>query len=69
MDRYHWGLLSKYRMKLMGVAIIWIVLYHGNEIGMILPEPLEIINFVLEKGRGGCRDFPFFIRFRALLFI
>lgn len=48
-EGYHWGLLSKYRTKLMGIAIIWIVLYHGNEIGMILPKPLEIINFVLEK--------------------
>lgn len=58
-EGYHWGLLSKYRTKLMGIAIIWIVLYHGNEIGMILPKPLEIINFVLEKGRGGVEIFLF----------
>lgn len=58
-EEFHWGLLSKYRTKLMGIAIIWIMLYHGNEIGMILPEPLEIINFVLEKGRGGVEIFLF----------
>ena len=49
----NWGFLSKYRTELMGIAIIWVVLYHGNEYGMILPSSLNIVNFVLEKGRGG----------------
>lgn len=49
----NWNFLSKYRTQLMGIAIIWVVLYHGNEYGMILPRPLDIVNFVLEKGRGG----------------
>lgn len=58
-DYVGWGKLSKYRTELMGIAIIWIILYHGNEIGMILPQPLNIINFVLEKGRGGVEIFLF----------
>ena len=45
----NWNFLSKYRTQLMGIAIIWVVLYHGNEYGMILPRPLNIVNFVLEK--------------------
>lgn len=55
----NWGLLSKYRSKLMGISIIWIMLYHGNEIGMLFPKPFELINFVLEKGRGGVDLFLF----------
>lgn len=49
----NWNFLSKYRAQLMGIAIIWVVLYHGNEYGMILPRPLDLVNFFLEKGRGG----------------
>lgn len=47
-----WEILSRYRAQLMGIAIIWVILYHGNEYGMVLPK-LDIINFFLEKGRGG----------------
>ncbi|MGN0465782.1 MAG: acyltransferase family protein [Lachnospiraceae bacterium] len=52
-----WGLLSKYRVELMGFSIIWIILFHGYRNNMIFPGKLNILNFIFSKGDCGVEIF------------
>lgn len=52
-----WGLLSKYRVELMGFSTIWIILFHGYRNNMIFPGKLNILNFIFSKGDCGVEIF------------
>lgn len=54
-----WGLLSKYRAELMGIAIIWVILYHGTATKMIFPEQIDLLNIILKCGNNGVDIFLF----------
>jgi peptidoglycan/LPS O-acetylase OafA/YrhL len=55
----NWNIISKYRTELMGVAIVWIILFHGNEIGMRFGPPFTILDSVFSFGNSGVDMFLF----------
>lgn len=55
-----WGLLSKYRNQIYGVAAIWIILYHGIILKKCaLHEKIDFISPLLERGNCGVEVFLF----------
>ena len=48
-EKLNWGLLSKYRMELFGVAAIMIMIFHCQVL-MVLPGWFSLINAHLNSG-------------------
>ena len=48
-EKLNWGLLSKYRMELFGVAAIMIMIFH-SQVLMVLPGWFSLINNHLNSG-------------------
>ena len=54
----HWGLVSKYRTEIMGLACIWVVLHHYNNT-MIFPDALWPLYRFTVYGNAGVDIFLF----------
>jgi len=44
---FNWGLLSKHRTSIMACAILWVVLFHGGELG------LKVMKLLVRRGNMG----------------
>lgn len=58
----NWGILSKYRNELYGLAAIWIILFHGLNIKKVktaLPKFLSFLEPILKHGNVGVEIFLF----------
>ncbi|MDO4978180.1 MAG: acyltransferase [Eubacteriales bacterium] len=58
-EKWNWGMLSKHRAAMMGVAIITIILYHGNKTKMIFGGPFGLLDWMLSNGNIGVEIFLF----------
>ena len=54
----HWGLVSKYRTEIMGLACIWVVFHHFNNY-MLFPDALWPLHIFSKYGNAGVDIFLF----------
>lgn len=54
-----WKLISTYRSQIMGIAIIWIMLFHGMEAYPQIYKEFPIIGFIMDRGMIGVEMFLF----------
>jgi len=57
---FSWGILSKYRNQIYGIAAIWIILFHGLRLGKCaLSKNLKFLSGYIEHGNLGVEVFLF----------
>ena len=50
-----WGILSDYRAQIMGFAILWIIVFHGYDVG--LRTNIRIVDYMASRGSIGVELF------------
>lgn len=54
-----WNILSRYRSQIMGVAIIWIMLFHGGEFYPEMMKDIPLLGYIVDRGMMGVEMFLF----------
>ena len=57
-NQFNWGIISKYRSQVMGIAILWIILFHAKAQGIKIPH-MQFLNYILNHGNLGVEIFLF----------
>lgn len=52
-----WEILSTYRSQIMGVAIIWIMLFHGNDLYSLTLKGIPLLEAIIKRGMMGVEMF------------
>ncbi len=49
----NWGLLSRHRVSIMACAMIWIMLFHANQTGVVFPGCAKVLSLFMRRGNAG----------------